>query len=732
MAVSTELHLSRTLTDVLDDELYHINYSTRTDNVSKLNKDSLSIEDYNTNYLNNYENCINTQNNKTILNIDQNIFSKYADPSLTTTTTTTTNTNSTSGTNVSTIAAPSPSYNNCNFIEPTFNHSDNKQNLTLFNLPNLDTLTAPELTSDKEDNLMITGKRKQKIVKKNLISSHNLDNSITLNENADKERQNQSVRPSNTLNTSANGQEFPIDIKILNEFNTTDYDMNNNNVYSSILNDELNYYDFYYNYNKNNNSNTFNNNKLSNYNLHDNNKNILLNNENTKIYFDNEFSNDDDFDEFDDEDGNEFDIDDYDEHIVDDEDNLEMIKNQNNLNNQIENSTIYVDTKALSLDNNNMNLTNNTSIPTISIANGLNDFNDSSAINTDITSNIDTVNDVDENILPSDSIDDTIEVKLNDDNDHFFDENQLYDSILSDDILNDQFDTFTHKSSNSLVFNKDNAELTRSKSLSLPKRPNIAIDKRKALKNMNHNTSKVNGSAFSMGSHAPFKSLNKSTHSNSKNKNKIQSHNHSHSRSQSYSNISLNTNINKTLSDSLKDDNLNLQININQDIPSSSNIRKNHDTKGHIHNIHNIHIKNNQNTSAQNTNKLTTKLNNITNNTNTDNKKSNSKRQSFTINNATNEIFTCRLVNLITGNPCNSQFSRSYDLTRHQNTIHAKKKTVFRCSECIKILGDEGYSKTFSRLDALTRHIKSKHEELTLEQRQCVTKYAKENIGYVM
>lgn len=97
-----------------------------------------------------------------------------------------------------------------------------------------------------------------------------------------------------------------------------------------------------------------------------------------------------------------------------------------------------------------------------------------------------------------------------------------------------------------------------------------------------------------------------------------------------------------------------------------------------------------------------------------------------------NEIYTCMIMNAITRHPCSAQFSRSYDLTRHQNTIHAKKKTVFRCSECIRLFGHEGYQKTFSRLDALTRHIKSKHEDLSLEQRQEVTKYAKENIGYVV
>ena len=48
----------------------------------------------------------------------------------------------------------------------------------------------------------------------------------------------------------------------------------------------------------------------------------------------------------------------------------------------------------------------------------------------------------------------------------------------------------------------------------------------------------------------------------------------------------------------------------------------------------------------------------------------------------------------------------------------------------MKQFGTEGYEKTFSRLDALTRHIKSKHEDLSPEERQRVTKYAKENIGY--
>ncbi|CCD22798.1 stress-regulated transcription factor RPN4 NDAI_0A06440 [Naumovozyma dairenensis CBS 421] len=108
------------------------------------------------------------------------------------------------------------------------------------------------------------------------------------------------------------------------------------------------------------------------------------------------------------------------------------------------------------------------------------------------------------------------------------------------------------------------------------------------------------------------------------------------------------------------------------------------------------------------------------------------KNDDTNMNNTMGETYTCRIINLTTNEPCSAQFSRSYDLTRHQNTIHASKKTVFRCSECIKLLGSNGFEKTFSRLDALTRHIKSKHENLNTFERRQVTKFAKENIGYVL
>jgi hypothetical protein len=62
----------------------------------------------------------------------------------------------------------------------------------------------------------------------------------------------------------------------------------------------------------------------------------------------------------------------------------------------------------------------------------------------------------------------------------------------------------------------------------------------------------------------------------------------------------------------------------------------------------------------------------------------------------------CTRVNPTTGKPCNTIFSRPYDLTRHEDTIHNTTREKVRCEIC----NDE---KTFSRQDALTRHKKVKH-----------------------
>lgn len=65
----------------------------------------------------------------------------------------------------------------------------------------------------------------------------------------------------------------------------------------------------------------------------------------------------------------------------------------------------------------------------------------------------------------------------------------------------------------------------------------------------------------------------------------------------------------------------------------------------------------------------------------------------------------CERLNPVTGKLCNSIFSRPYDLTRHEDTIHNAKKQKVRCQMCTE-------EKTFSRNDALTRHMRVVHPEV--------------------
>ena len=65
----------------------------------------------------------------------------------------------------------------------------------------------------------------------------------------------------------------------------------------------------------------------------------------------------------------------------------------------------------------------------------------------------------------------------------------------------------------------------------------------------------------------------------------------------------------------------------------------------------------------------------------------------------------CERINPTTGKPCNSVFSRPYDLTRHEDTIHNSRKQKVRCHLCTE-------EKTFSRNDALTRHMRVVHPEV--------------------
>jgi hypothetical protein len=64
----------------------------------------------------------------------------------------------------------------------------------------------------------------------------------------------------------------------------------------------------------------------------------------------------------------------------------------------------------------------------------------------------------------------------------------------------------------------------------------------------------------------------------------------------------------------------------------------------------------------------------------------------------------CDRINPSTGKPCNTVFSRPYDLTRHEDTIHNARKQKVRCNLCTE-------EKTFSRADALTRHYRVCHPE---------------------
>jgi hypothetical protein len=65
----------------------------------------------------------------------------------------------------------------------------------------------------------------------------------------------------------------------------------------------------------------------------------------------------------------------------------------------------------------------------------------------------------------------------------------------------------------------------------------------------------------------------------------------------------------------------------------------------------------------------------------------------------------CTRINPSTGKPCNTIFSRPYDLTRHEDTIHNGRKQKVRCPMCRE-------EKTFSRNDALTRHMRVVHPEV--------------------
>jgi hypothetical protein len=76
------------------------------------------------------------------------------------------------------------------------------------------------------------------------------------------------------------------------------------------------------------------------------------------------------------------------------------------------------------------------------------------------------------------------------------------------------------------------------------------------------------------------------------------------------------------------------------------------------------------------------------------------------VTNTQNGPHKCTQINPSTGKPCNIEFSRPYDLTRHEDTIHNPKKKKVTCPACTD-------KKQFSRGDALSRHYRVCHPELT-------------------
>jgi uncharacterized Zn-finger protein len=68
----------------------------------------------------------------------------------------------------------------------------------------------------------------------------------------------------------------------------------------------------------------------------------------------------------------------------------------------------------------------------------------------------------------------------------------------------------------------------------------------------------------------------------------------------------------------------------------------------------------------------------------------------------------CKRINPKTGKLCNAIFSRPYNLTRHEDTIHNDRKQKCSCVYC----GDQ-----LSRLDGLTRHIRVAHPDINVPKR---------------
>jgi uncharacterized Zn-finger protein len=66
--------------------------------------------------------------------------------------------------------------------------------------------------------------------------------------------------------------------------------------------------------------------------------------------------------------------------------------------------------------------------------------------------------------------------------------------------------------------------------------------------------------------------------------------------------------------------------------------------------------------------------------------------------------YRCDRDNPNTGKPCSRTFSRPYDLTRHEDSIHNLNKLEIKCVICKE-------EKLFSRRDALSKHVRTVHSK---------------------
>ena len=71
----------------------------------------------------------------------------------------------------------------------------------------------------------------------------------------------------------------------------------------------------------------------------------------------------------------------------------------------------------------------------------------------------------------------------------------------------------------------------------------------------------------------------------------------------------------------------------------------------------------------------------------------------------------CDRIHPYTGRPCNLTFSRPYDMTRHEDSIHERRSTRVKCLYCAEV-------KTFSRDQALTRHMRVVHPDIDSHRRR--------------